>query len=58
MDPVGNYGKGVTKLYNIYKKQNIDVKDKLYKDARHEILNDFCKDEVRYDILNFIEEKD
>lgn len=57
MDPVGNYGKGVTKLYNIYKKQNIDVKIKLYKDARHEILNDFCKDEVRSDILNFIEER-
>jgi alpha-beta hydrolase superfamily lysophospholipase len=57
MDPVGNYSKGVTKLYNIYKKQNIDVKIKLYKDARHEILNDFCKDEVRSDILNFIEER-
>ena len=51
MDPVGNKGKGVIKLYNMYKSLNIkDVKYKLYKDGRHEILNEINKDEVMTDI--------
>lgn len=57
MDPVGNYGKGVTKLYNIYKKKNIDVSMKLYPNARHEILRDNSQDEAKADIINFIEER-
>lgn len=53
-DPVGNYGKGVTEVYNRLKKENCNVTLKLYEDCRHEILNDTCRQEVISDILNFI----
>lgn len=54
MDPVGGYGKGITKVYNRLLSQNkYCVELKLYNEARHEILNDYCKNEVRQDILNF-----
>lgn len=56
-DPVGNYGKGVTKVYNLYKKAGIeDVHMKLYEDDRHEIINELDKDNVHKDILNWIEQ--
>lgn len=55
-DPVGNYGKDVTKVYNIYKKSGIkNLKLKLYENDRHEILNELDKDSVYKDILNWIE---
>ncbi len=55
-DPVGNYGKGTTKLYNNLKKCKInDVTLKLYKDARHELLNETNKEEVYYDVLSWID---
>ncbi len=54
LDPVGNYSKGVREVYNKLKKQNADVKIKLFKDCRHEILNDSCKDEATAEILRFI----
>lgn len=51
-DPVGNYGKGTTKLYKNFKKQGVtDVTLKLYKDARHELLNEINKEEVANDVL-------
>ena len=53
-DPVGNYSKGVKQVYSSLKKQNKEVKLKLYKNCRHEILNDSCKHETISDILNFI----
>ena len=52
-DPVGDYGKGVTKVYEALKKNGKDVKMKLYPGCRHEILNDFSKDEVTGDVLKF-----
>ena len=52
-DPVGNYGKGVTEVYDKLKSNEIDAKCILYKGARHEILNDFTYEQVRSDILNF-----
>lgn len=53
-DPVGDYSAGVKKAYSKFKKAGVHRVDiKLYKGARHEILNDFCKDEVRADLLNF-----
>lgn len=54
-DPVGDYGKGVIKAYRAFKKagvQSVDIT--LYENARHEILNDNCKDKVRADILQFL----
>lgn len=53
-DPVGNYGKGVKKVYNKLKKSR-NVTLKLYKDGRHEIHNDTCKEEMIKDILEFID---
>ncbi len=53
-DPVGNYSKGVKKVYNKLKKgRNVTLK--LYKDGRHEIHNDTCKEEMIRDILEFID---
>ena len=53
-DPVGEYGKGVTAVYELLKAQGVDVKMKLYPGCRHEILNDTSRDEVISDILAFI----
>lgn len=55
-DPVGSYGKGVTKVYNGLKRHGCQVKIKLYENCRHEILNDTCRNEVISDILAFITE--
>lgn len=54
MDPVGNYGKGVEEVYRKLKTENCKVSFKLYPNARHEIHNDFCKNEVVSDILKFL----
>ena len=54
-DPVGDYGKTVQKLYNIYSKnkmQNIELKS--YPEDRHEILNELDKETVEKDVLNWI----
>lgn len=54
-DPVGNYGKGTTRLYKNFKKQNVsDVTLKLYKGARHELLNETNKEEVANDVLAWL----
>lgn len=53
-DPVGDYGKGVREVYDNLKNRGKNVKLKLYKNCRHEIHNDSCKDEVIADILEFI----
>ncbi len=53
-DPVGNYGKGIEFVSKKLKEQGKNVRCILYKNARHEILNDFTYESVRSDILNFI----
>lgn len=54
-DPIGKNGKGVMNLYERYKKYGIkDVSMKLYKDARHEILNEINRDEVMQDIVEWL----
>ena len=53
-DPVGDYGKGVTVVYEGLKAEGCDVRMKLYENCRHEILNETCREEVTTDILNFI----
>lgn len=52
-DPVGENGKQVKKLYRLYLNNNVNAKLKLYKDARHELINETNKDEVYHDVLNF-----
>lgn len=55
-DPVGNYGKGVTEVYNKLLKRGVPCEMKLY-NGRHEILNEpSVKKTVIEDILKFIEE--
>lgn len=56
-DPVGNFGKGVTKLEKFYT-QKVGVKNvvkHLYDGARHEILNEICKQQVYDDVAEWIE---
>lgn len=56
-DPVGAYGKGLVKLEKMYKKLKIeDVRLKLYKGLRHEILNEGVQ-EVYDDVLAFLNEE-
>lgn len=56
-DPVGGKGKGVIKASSLYKKAGIeDVRVKLYKEGRHEILNDKMRDEVISDVILFLKE--
>lgn len=53
-DPVGDYGKGVIKAKRKFEKAGVkDVDITLYKNSRHEILNDNCKDKVYSDVLGF-----
>lgn len=53
-DPVGDYGKGVTAVYKKLKNNGCNVTMRLYKDCRHEIHNDTCREESAQDILKFI----
>lgn len=54
-DPVGRYGKGVDNLINLYKSLGIkNLHYKIYKDGRHEMLNEINKDEVFEDIINWL----
>lgn len=55
-DPVGNYGKGVIKLFNAYKKHGIkDIMLKLYPDGRHESLNETNRDEVITNVVKWLD---
>ncbi len=56
-DPVGQYGKGVERLYEMYKKCGLqDVRITLYKGMRHEILNETERSKVYEDVLKFFQE--
>lgn len=54
-DPVGHWGKDVPALVKQYKRLGIkDVRYKLYKEGRHEVVNDINRDEVIKDILRWM----
>lgn len=56
MDPVGKYGKSVKKLFNHYKKLNLNnVSIKLYLEGRHELINEVNKFVIYNDIYNWID---
>ncbi len=58
MDPVGNYGKGVKKIFKRLQKNGCtDLSLKLYPDDRHEILNEDDRLDVYQDILNWMEDR-
>ncbi|KUG22554.1 lysophospholipase [hydrocarbon metagenome] len=55
-DPVGANTKGVSQVYNAFKKVNIeDVEVKFYKDGRHEMLNEINSDEVFKDVIAWLD---
>lgn len=56
-DPVGGYGKGVMKAAEMYRKANIkNIKCKLYKSDRHELINEMDRVIVFSDIMDWIDE--
>ena len=56
-DPVGDFGKGMKRLYDAYKRAAIfDVRLKLYPDARHETLNEVNREEVINDFISWCDE--
>lgn len=58
-DPIGEYGKGVKKLYKYYLDEGFkSIQIKLYDGARHEVLNEINKLEVYKDILKWLDKKD
>lgn len=57
MDPVGNFGKGVTQVYHRMQRAGLlDVSCRLYPQARHELLNEINYGAVQEDILHWLEE--
>lgn len=55
LDPVGDRGKGVRKVYREFCGLGLkDVTMKLYPQARHELLNELNRDEVYEDIASWI----
>ena len=57
-DPVGEFGKGVIKTHEIFKKAGIeDVEIKLYQNLRHDILHEKCKDTIYNDIYLWLKKK-
>lgn len=53
-DPVGDFGHGVKKVYdNLKKSLHSNVTFKLYKDCRHEVLNDKCRKKLIREIISF-----
>lgn len=54
-DPVGNFGKGVHLLVRWYKSFDINnVECKIYPNMRHEVLNEYEKETVMEDILEWL----
>ncbi len=56
-DPVGNNGKGLVKLFNLYRKYNLNAKLRIYKNMKHEVLNEKDKMTVYNDVVNFYKDK-
>ncbi len=58
-DPVGNFGTGVRKVYERYKKAGIkDLSLRLYSGDRHELLNETDRQQVYLDILEWLTSKE
>jgi alpha-beta hydrolase superfamily lysophospholipase len=57
-DPVGRMGKGIPALEQKLRLTGHDnVTSKLYKEARHEMLNETCKSDVYQDVDNWISQQ-
>jgi alpha-beta hydrolase superfamily lysophospholipase len=57
-DPVGGMGKGITKLSTLYLNKGLkSVNLLLYPNARHELLNEFCRHKVMDDVVNWLKNR-
>ena len=57
-DPVGNYGKGVQKAAEAFRKAGLtDVSVRIYPLCRHEILNEINRKEIFEDISQWLDAK-
>ena len=57
MDPVGNYGKGVRKVYDSLAEAKVeDVTLRLYNGARHELFNEINRSDIINDTLEWLGE--
>lgn len=54
-DPVGDYGKGVRKVWEAFQEHGLAAEMKLYPEARHEILNELDRSRVWEDIVAWLE---
>jgi alpha-beta hydrolase superfamily lysophospholipase len=54
-DPVGNYGRGVLKVYNGLREQCCNAQMKIYEGARHELVHEQCNSQVFEDMADFME---
>ena len=56
-DPVGNFGKTVEKLFQMYKEAGVrDVSIRLYENDRHEVLNEQDRQQVYEDLYEWMDE--
>ncbi|MDO5649878.1 MAG: alpha/beta hydrolase [Gallicola sp.] len=56
-DPVGDYGKGILEMLNRLKEEGKLLSDGvIYRDGRHDLLNEINKEEIFADIYQWIEE--
>lgn len=56
-DPVGDFGKGMKRLHDAYKRAAIfDVRLKLYPEGRHEMLNEINRQQVMDDFIEWCQE--
>ena len=57
-DPVGDYGAGVEKAYKAFCRAGLhDVSIRLYPGGRHEMLNEENREEVKRDILQWLNDR-
>ncbi|MDE6303132.1 MAG: alpha/beta hydrolase [Clostridia bacterium] len=54
-DAVGQKGKGVKKLYKMYKSTGINCELHMYEGARHDIVFEYCEKQVQRDIADFFD---
>ena len=54
-DPVGSFGKGVAKAVKDYKDAGLKPKVIMYPGARHELINELCKEQVFKDLGEWLQ---
>jgi alpha-beta hydrolase superfamily lysophospholipase len=55
-DPVGEFGEGVRRLAQRYRRAGVRVTERIYPGARHEVFNETNRDEAHRDLLNWLKQ--